>query len=300
MLGATDREQWLQQLHKADSLGYSTVTVSDHFGARLAPLVALAAAAEHTDLRLGTLVLANDFRHPAVLAKEAASLDVLSRGRFELGLGTGWLKEDYDGPGIPLDEAAVRVDRLEEAVAVIKGLWGPGRFAFSGEHYRIDLDGHPKPVQGPHPPLLIAGGSKRILTLAGREADIVGISVRLDRGERAQLDKAVVSSPREVIEQKLGWIRDGAGERYPRLELNTLVFEAHVTDSAGRTLDRIGAESGTPAQVVGESLQVLVGSVDEICETMEARRAEYGLSYYTFYEPDMETMAPVVARLSGS
>ncbi len=300
MLGSPDRGQWLAQIHRAESNGYTTISVSDHFGGRLAPLLALANAAEHTGLRLGTLVLANDFRHPAVVAKEVASLDQLSVGRVELGIGAGWLAEDYEGSGIPKDEPSIRVDRLGEAVAVIKGLWGPGRFSHEGSHYRIDMDGQPKPVQQPHPPILIGGGSKRVLRLAGREADIVGLSVRLDHGTRSQLDEGVVSTTRRILEQKLEWLREGAGDRFDRLELNTLVFEAHVTDSPGEVLERIGSRVGAPPEVVAESPQVLVGSVEEICETLESRRAAYGISYYTFYEPDIEEMAPVVERLSGT
>ena len=299
MLGARDAVEWHTQLRKAADLGYSIVTVSDHFGARLAPVPALAAAIDEVDLRFGTLVLANDFRHPALVAKEMASLDVLSGGRVELGIGAGWLADDYSKSGIPFDPPGVRIERLEEAIAVIKGLWGTDRFTFEGKHYSIDLDGQPKPVQKPHPPLLIGGGGPRVLQLAGREADIVGISVRLDEGHVAQLDKGVVSATGDLVEEKLGWIREGAGERYDQIELNVLVFEAHVTASPAEVLERTGEGAGTAPEVVAESPQVLVGSVEEIAEIMEQRRRRFGISYYTFYEPDMETMAPVVERLSG-
>ena len=298
-LGATTGNEWLRQLRSARDLGYSIVTLADHFGGRLAPLPALAAAVDQVDLRLGTLVLANDFRHPAVLAKEVATLDLLSGGRFELGIGAGWLADDYLSSGIPMEAPGVRVDRLEEAIAVIKGLWEAGRFSYEGEHYSVDIDGQPKPLQRPHPLILIAGGGRRILRLAGREADIVGISIRLDEGNRVQLDKGVVSATRELVEQKLGWIGEGAADRYDDVELNVLVFEAHVTDSSPDVLNRIGGEIETDPEVVGESPQVLVGSVEEICETMERRRELFGISYYTFYEPDLVTMAPVVERLTG-
>ena len=298
-LGASTAEEWAGQLGAARDLGYSVVTLADHFGGRLTPLTALAAAVDRVDLRLGTLVLANDFRHPAVLAKETATLDSLSGGRFELGIGAGWLADDYLSSGITMEAAGVRIDRLEEAIAVIKGLWGPGSFSYEGRHYTVDLDGHPKPLQRPRPPILIAGGGRRILRLAGREADIVGISIRLDEGRRAQLDKGVVSATRGAVEQKLGWIRDGAGGRYDELELNVLVFEAHVTDSPRDVLERIGAETGTDPAVVRESPQVLVGSVEEICDTIDRRREIFGISYYTIYQPDLVTMAPVVERLTG-
>jgi len=298
-LGASTAEEWAGQLRAARDLGYSIVTLADHFGGRLAPLTALAAAVDRVDLRLGTLVLANDFRHPAVLAKETATLDSLSGGRFELGIGAGWLADDYLSSGITMEAAGVRIDRLEEAIAVIKGLWRPGSFSHEGRYYTVDLDGHPKPLQRPRPPILIAGGGRRILRLAGREADIVGISIRLDEGRRAQLDKGVVSATREAVEQKLGWVRDGAGGRYDELELNVLVFEAHLTDSPQDVLERIGAETETDPAVVRESPQVLIGSVEEICDTIERRREIFGISYYTFYLPDLVTMAPVVERLTG-
>lgn len=299
MLGATNRDEWSWQLRRAETLGYSIVTVADHFGGRLAPIPALAAASDQVGLRLGTLVLANDFRNPAMLAKETATLDVLSGGRFELGIGAGWLAEDYEASGITMGEPGARIDRLEETIAIVKGLWGDSRLQHDGRHYRIDLDGQPKPVQQPRPPILIAGGARRVLRLAGREADIVGISVRLDQGERAQLTEGVVSTTREMIEQKLAWIREGAGDRYDNLELNTLVFEAHVTDSPEVVLEGIGQRTGIDSRVVKDSPQVLVGTVEEICETIEERRAAYGISYYSFYEEDIETMAPVVERLSG-
>ena len=299
MLGARDVGEWHTQLRKAADLGYSIVTVSDHFGARLAPIPALVAAVDVVGLRLGTLVLANDFRHPALVAKEVASLDVISGARVELGIGAGWLADDYSKSGIPFDRPGVRIERLEEAIAVIKGLWGPDRFTYEGMHYSIDLDGQPKPVQKPHPPLLIGGGGPRVLQLAGREADIVGISVRLDEGHTAQLDKGVVSATIDLVEEKLGWIREGAGDRYDQIELNVLVFEAHVTTSAPEVLERIGEAAGTSPEVVAESPQVLAGSVGEIAEIMEERRRRLGISYYTFYEPDLESMAPVVERLSG-
>lgn len=299
MLGARDAGEWHTQLRKAEDLGYSIVTVSDHFGARLASVPALAAAIDEVDLRFGTLVLANDFRHPALVAKEVASLDVLSEGRVELGIGAGWLADDYSKAGISFDRPGMRIERLEEAIAVIKGLWGRERFTYEGKHYSIDLDGQPKPVQKPHPPIVIGGGGRRVLQLAGREADIVGISIRLDEGHVGQLDKGVVSATSDLVEEKLGWIKEGAGERYDQIELNVLVFEAHVTASAPEVLERIGEAADTAPEVVAESPQVLVGSVDEIAEIMEQRRQRFGISYYTFYEPDLETMAPVVERLSG-
>jgi probable F420-dependent oxidoreductase len=175
---------WAELARKAEDLGYSSLQLPDHFGAQFSPAPALAAAAGATrDLRLGTLVLDNDYRHPVVTAKDMATVDLLSDGRVELGIGAGWMASDYDQSGIGMDPAGVRVDRLAEAVTVLKGLFGPGPFSFEGEHYTIrDLDGQPKPAQDPHPPFVLGGGAPRMLRLAGREADIVGINPALRSG----------------------------------------------------------------------------------------------------------------------
>src|SRR5918993_3064848 len=169
---------WASVAREAEDLGYSTLFMPDHFGDQLAPVPALATAAEATTtLRVGPLVLDNDYKHPVVTAKEMATLDVLSGGRLELGIGAGWMASDYEQSGITMDPAGERVERLEEAVAVLKGLFAPGAFSTDGKHSRIAaLKGLPKPVQSPGPPLLIGGGGPRGLALARRGGDIVGIN----------------------------------------------------------------------------------------------------------------------------
>ncbi len=217
--GDRDRASLEQVAHKIEALGYSTFYVPDHFiDTQMAPIVAMAVAAEATKtLRVGALVFDNDYKHPAVLAKEIATLDRLSDGRAELGIGAGWMKVDYDALGIPYDSAGVRVDRLEEALAVIKGSWGPDAYSFTGDHYTItDYNGIPKPAQQPHPPILVGGGGPRVLRLAGREADIVGINPNLRAG--AVTNDAATDSVAEMIDQKVGWItrRCGRPLRRPR------------------------------------------------------------------------------------
>ena len=176
------RDALIDTAHQAEELGYATFLIRDHFleepfGHQLAPLAALATVAAVTErLRIGTLVIANDYRPPVLLAKEAATLDLLSGGRFELGLGTGFLRAEYDQAGIPFDPPGVRVDRFAESLRVLKGLFAAAPFTFSGEHYSLtDFDAFPKPVQRPHPPILVGAGGKRMLSLAAREADIIGI-----------------------------------------------------------------------------------------------------------------------------
>jgi probable F420-dependent oxidoreductase len=291
---AASRREWLDQIREAEDLGYSTLFISDHFSDKLAPLPALAMAAEHTSLNLGCLVLANDFRHPAVLAKEAATVDLLSEGRLELGIGTGWAAEDYAASGIRRDPPGVQVDRFEEAVSVLKGLWSPGKVEHNGTHYQISLDGLPKPL-GPR--LLIGAGARRMLGIAGRHADIIGISAgELTRYEdlRGGLVKAG-----ELLDQKLDWIRAGAGDRFDALELNILLFGVEVGDRDSGYAEIADRWQASP-DAIKESPHFLAGSVGEIVELLEERRERWGISYPVVPDRRLEEFAPVVERLTGS
>ena len=203
---------WHAQLRHLEDLGLSSVVAADHFtgGYTFEPMVALtAAAAATTRLRLQTGVLGNDYRHPVLVHRMAALLDVVSEGRLVLGLGAGWMTSDYDAAGIALDPPGVRVSRFAEALTVIKGLFGPEPFDFTGGHYSVRaLEGLPKPVQHPHPPIFVGGGSPRVLRLAGREADIVGINASLRAGELGA--HAVRDLSVERVAEKIGWAREGA------------------------------------------------------------------------------------------
>jgi probable F420-dependent oxidoreductase len=293
---AENRQQWLEQVRLAEDLGYSTILISDHFSDRLAPLPALAMAAAHTSLRLGTLVLANDFRHPAVLAKEAATVDLLSDGRLELGLGTGWEEGDYRASGIRRDPPGVQVDRLVEAISVLRGLWSPEEFHFDGDHYQIHLDGLPKPKEG-RPTLLIGGGGERMLALAGRDADIVGISAAeiVDRGDLAR----GITTAGEVMDEKISWIRAGADARFDDLELNILLFGVEVGDRAEGAVALADEWGGTPEGIL-VSPHFLVGTSDEIAGDLEARRERWGISYPVVPFTAWRALAPVVERLTGT
>jgi len=275
------------------------LVVPDHFRDHLAPVPALTAAAlATTRLRVGSLVFSNDFRHPAVLAKEAATIDVLSGGRFELGLGAGWLREEYDQTGIRFDPPGTRVGRLEEAVTIIKGLLAGERVTFAGRHYAIaDLEGRPTPVQRPHPPIAIGGGGRRTLSLAAREASIVGLVPRARRdGSGLDLNDLSDAATRE----KLEWVRSAAGERFDSLEINALIQAVAVADQRMAAADHLAARFKVGRGVVLETAYVAVGTIDEICETLRQRRERYGISYLTVFERDMEAFAPVVARLAGT
>ena len=290
---------WAEKARRVEQLGYSVLAVPDHFRDQLAPVPALTAAAlATTRLRVGSLVFCNDFRHPVVLAKEAATLDVLSSGRFELGLGAGWLRAEYDQAGIRFDAPGTRVERLEEAVTIVKGLLAGERVTFTGRHYSIaDLEGRPVPVQRPHPPVLIGGGGQRTLSLAAREASIVGFVPRALK-DGSGLDRTDFGEA--ALRQKIQWVRAAAGDRFDSLELNALIQAVVVSDQRTHTADQLAARFKVARDLVLESPYVLLGTIDEICDTIRQRRERYGISYLTVFERDMEAFAPVVEGLAGA
>ncbi len=291
---------WLVLARKVEDLGYSTLMLPDHFGDQLAPVPALAAAAAvTTELRVGALVFDNDFRHPVVLAKEAATLDVLSGGRLELGLGAGWMNADYEQSGISHDPAGVRVSRMAEAVTVLKGLFTEGPFSYSGEHYAISgLDGRPKPVQRPYPPLLIGGGGRRLLSIAAREADIVGINPSSASGV---WDTATTRSGMAgETDRKLGWVRDAAGDRYGDLELNMVAFAVGVTDDRAAIMARVANRFGIDPAEFDHFAHALFGTETQICEQLQSARERWDVSYWIFHAPEVDPIAPIVAALAGT
>jgi len=297
---APDAASWAGLARQAEDLGFSTLFMPDHFGDQLSPVVALQAAADATTtLRVGTLVFDNDYRHPVVLAKDCATLDVLTGGRLELGLGAGWMTSDYVQSGIPMDEPKVRVDRMVEAVAVLKGVFGPDPFSYQGEHYTLSgYDGLPKPVQQPHPPLLIGGGLKRVLSFAAREAQIVGVNPTIPNGQ-VDLD-AARSGTATLTDQKIEWIRTAAGDRFADIELNALHFATIVTDDKAGTIEMMAPLFGIGPDEVADYPHALIGTVDEICADLEARRDRWGFSYVVIQGDSMAPFAPVVAKLAGS
>lgn len=288
---------WVERVRRIEQLGYSIVHVPDHFRDQLAPVPALTAAAVATTrLRVGSLVFSNDFRHPVVLAKEAATLDVLSGGRFELGLGSGWLRQEYDQAGIPFDAPGTRIERLAESVAIVKGLLAGERVTFTGRYYAIaGLEGRPHPVQRPHPPILIGGGGRRTLSLAAREASIVGLVPRARR-DGGGLDRADFGEA--ALRQKVEWVRAAGGDRFEALELHALI-QAVVVSDRRTAAEQLASRFSVPPELLLESPYVLAGTVDEICETVRQRRERYGISYLTVFDRDLEAFAPVVARLAG-
>jgi probable F420-dependent oxidoreductase len=288
-------------------LGYDTLLLRDHFvaepfGHQLAPLIALTAAAGATStLRVGTLVLANDYRHPVLLAKEAATLDVLSGGRLELGLGAGWLSAEYAAAGVAFDPPGDRVSRLEESIRLLMALFEGDPVTFDGRHYQVtELDSFPRPAQRPHPPLLVGAGSRRMLGLAGRHADIVGILPKaLPSGT---ISEDISERTPATTAQKIAWIREGAGDRFARLELSMMVSPVITADYRSAEL-QFAVERGWgtgAADLVRDMPSAFIGPVERIAELMLARREEYGFSYYVVSDRAMQAFSPVVAKLAGA
>ena len=297
---AAGRDEWLDLARKVEDLGYTTLFMPDHFGEQLAPVPALMAAADATtELRIGALVFDNDYKHPVVLAKEAATLDLLSGGRLELGLGSGWMVSDYEQSGIPYDPPKVRVDRFVEGLAVMKGLFGDGEVTFEGSHYSVrGLEGLPKPASRPHPPILIGGGAKRMLSIAAREADIVGINPTVASG---QVDAAAAADTvASAWDRKVGWVKDAAGERFDDLEINCLTYAVVVTDDRGGMAERLAPAFGVEAADVPQIPHAFVGTVEQICDDLEWKRDRWGVSYFVVQAGSLEACAPIVARMSGA
>jgi probable F420-dependent oxidoreductase len=294
-------QELTEQARKAEALGFSSLFVPDHFVDHdLAPAVALAHVAAVTDsLRVGPLVLGNDYKHPVVLAREMATLDLLSGGRLELGIGAGWMTVDYEKAGMPLDRPGIRIARLAESIAILKGLFAPGPFSFHGDHYNVtDLDGMPKPVQGANLPFLIGGGGKKILGLAAREAKIVGINANLHTGEGESRETAQSLIP-EATDHKLAWLREAAGDGFDQLEIQSLLGFVHVTDDPTGIAKAMAGSFGLSEPDALLAPATLVGSVESIIELLEQRRERWQMSYIVVPIESTESLAPVVARLAG-
>ncbi|MBA3289764.1 MAG: TIGR03621 family F420-dependent LLM class oxidoreductase [Acidimicrobiia bacterium] len=298
--GPPDATRWVEQARRIEELGYATITMPDHFSDQLAPMPALAVVAAATErVRIGALVFDNDYRHPVVLAKELATLDVLSGGRVDIGLGAGWMESDYTSAGIPYDRPGVRIDRFEEGLAVIKGAMGDGAFSIEGQHYRItDYDGQPKPLQRPHPTVLIGGGGRRMLGIAAREADIVGINGSLHAGVVGP--EAIATMTFEAVVERLNWVRQAAGDRVGDIELNIRTFFVSVTDDREATLDQVAGFVGVDPAMVAASPFALIGSTAAITEQLVQRREELGFSYVIIGGDEVEVFAPVVEALTGT
>jgi probable F420-dependent oxidoreductase len=295
---AADGPAWRRLARTAEDLGWSTLTLPDHFEAAFAPTPALMAAADATTtLHVGTMVFANDYRHPVVLAKEAATLDVLTGGRFELGIGAGWMTTDYQQAGMALHRPAVRIERLAEALRVLRALWSDAPCTFDGAHYRVaGLDGRPSPLTPGGPPIVIGGGGERVLRLAAREADVVGVNVNLAAGVIDS--RAIGFGTAGATDEKLSWIREAADGRDP--EVHVRIHLAMVTDDRDRVIEQLAPAFGLSAAQALETPHALIGDVSQICDQLVERRERWGISYLGLSADQLEPFAPVIARLAGT
>lgn len=298
MMGPFDGRTWAESARELEDLGYSTLFVPDHLDEGYGPITAMAtAAAATTTLKVAPAVFAADFRNPAILARELASIDQLSEGRLEIGIGAGYQVNDYRGSGIPMDPPGTRVDRLIEHVTVLRGLFADGPFTFHGTHYQITgLDGSPKPYRPGGPPVMVAGGGRRLLTFAGAHADIVGVNSSIPTS--AQRASSAPDALPASIDQKLSWVREAAGERFERLEIHAWLRYSWCTEDAQSAATKLASTFGASPDDVLASPIVLLGSVSEIVERLHERRDRWGYSYYTLQQPYAREFAPVLARLA--
>jgi probable F420-dependent oxidoreductase len=297
---AESGKAWRSTARQVEDLGYSTLFVPDHLDDQFAPMVALTVAAEATtSLRVGSLVFGNDYRHPVVLAKEVATLDLLSEGRVEFGLGAGWMTSDYEQSGLVSDPPAVRIDRLAESLAIVKSLWSTGSATLEGSQYKVTgAIGFPEVVQKPHPPIIIGGGGRRVLGLAAREADIVGVNPSLAAGHIGR--EVLESATAPYYRQRLDWLREAAGSRFDQLELQCLTFLVQIVPNRAEAVAQLATMlSLTEEQVEGSPI-AMIGTTDQIADILRQRREELGFSYIVVHEAELEQFAPVVAALAGT
>ena len=300
---AADRKEWVDLARRTEGHGYSCLTMPDHFTEQLAPVPALQAVADATTaLRVGALVWDNDYKHPVVLAKELATIDLLSDGRLEIGIGAGWMISDYEQAGINYDSAGVRIDRFVEGVAIVKAAMADGPFSHSGTHYTVTgYEGFPKPVQHPHPPILIGGGGKRVLSYAAREADIIGINGTMTAGVVGP--EAIGTMTAAAVTEKVDIVRDAAGPRLADIEMNIRAFFVKVTKDAAEaraTVDGVAQMIGVTTDMVEETPFALIGPPEKLVEDLIARRERWGFSYVIVGAEDIDSFAPVVTALNGA
>ncbi len=310
---ASSAKEWKDKARQAEALGYSSFMLADHYigpGPALAatnhPVQDIAAvpamvlAADATErIRVGCRVLCIDYRNPVVLAKEMATVDLFSDGRLELGLGAGWLANEYEAMGVRFDPPGERIARLADVIAVVKATMADGETAFEGASgvRAVGFEGLPKPVQRPHPPIMVGGGSRKVLQLAGREADIVSFNFNNRAGVIGP--DGIGSSTAEATQQKVQWVREGAGDRFADVELEIGAYFTIVTDDARGTAEGFGKMFGLSADETLAYPHALIGSIDAICDELERRRELYGISYVTVGDQNAVAFAPVVERLAG-
>jgi probable F420-dependent oxidoreductase len=295
---AASAKEWTDLAKQAEDLGYASFQIDDHFGNQLAPVPAIMAAAAATStILVGPHVAGIDFRNPVLFAKEAATIDLLSEGRMLLGLGAGWSKDDYAIAGIEQASASVRIERLGEAVQIMRGLWGEGNFSFDGQHFQVaEVDAKPKPIS--NIPILIGGGGKKLLTLAAQSADIVGINPTIVA--RSINPRSMATAAADVVDEKIAWVKEAAGDRFGEIELQLQLFKTQVTDDPQPVIEGLAKAFGLPPEVVATAPFFQVGSVAQIKENLIAMRERWGISYIVCQNDGTQALAPIVAELAGT
>jgi probable F420-dependent oxidoreductase len=286
---------WREVAQRAEALGYDTLLMPDHITDQLAPIAALTAAADATTtLRIGSFVFDNDYRNPVMLAKEATTLDLLSGGRLEFGLGAGWNTRDYRQLGIPYDAPKIRVDRMEEALGLIKRLWTEEKVTHEGTYFRVrDAVVLPRSTQRPYPPVMIGGGGPRMLRIAAREAQIVALAPSVNSRGRPHLGTVTTAS----VAKRIAVLR--RLPRFSELELNVIVFDAAVTDAGRSIVAAMAARLKSAVTAIIDTPFFMYGSRSSLVEDLVARRERLGISYIAFPGRAMRALAPVVAALRG-
>jgi probable F420-dependent oxidoreductase len=295
---ASSGKEWADLARQAEDLGYVSFQIDDHFGSQLAPMpAAMAAAAATSTIRVGPLVAGNDFRNPVVLAKEAATIDLLSDGRFILGVGAGWLKGDYEVAGIEQADASTRIERVSEAIDICRGVWSGEPFSFSGKHYTIaEITGYPQPAS--QIPILVGGGGQKILSLGAQKADIVGVNPKIVG--RTINPRSMATAAADVVDEKVGWVTQAAGDRLDQIELQLQVFVTVVTDDPIPVAEKLAPAFGLPPEVVLAAPYFQIGSVAQITDNLRELRDRWGINYIAFQGDATQAMAPVVAELAGT
>ncbi|GHO50789.1 TIGR03621 family F420-dependent LLM class oxidoreductase [Ktedonospora formicarum] len=303
--GVPNREEWITRAREAEDLGYSTLLLPDHITNEFFPMASLMAAADATKtLRIGTLVYNNDLRHPVLLAKEVAALDMLSGGRFELGIGAGWNRPEYDQVGVPFERAGLRIERLEEALQILKQSFSDEPVNFTGKHYSVtNLNVTPKPIQRPHPPIVMGGGGKKLLSLAAREADGIGLHVKVNDNGTVDATENI----EDTLAEKVEWIREAAGERFSSIELNMLLsgfaLARNQQEAAEHYIRENELRDVTVEQVLANPY-VMLGTTEHMVERIQRWRERLGVSYFVLRAEYrraecIRAFAPVVAQLAG-
>lgn len=295
---ATSRSEWVTTCKRIEDLGYISVQIPDHLTDQLGTVPALMAAADATQtLQVGPLVAAVDFRNPVVFAKEAATIDLLSDGRFIMGIGAGWAADDYRVGGIAQHDALTRLDRLGEAVQIMRGLWEPEPFSFDGKHLSSgETVGMPRPAR--RIPLLIGGGGRKVLTLAAQHADIISINPLVVNRKFDSASLATATS--DLVDERMQWVADAAGDRFAELDFQMHVFSAVVTDDREGAAADVATRMGVAPEDVLSAPYFQIGTVLQIMDDLQAMRERWGISYVAFQPNATEAMAPVVAALSGT